>query len=418
MSLIDSFKGLVTKSKEFIRAKMLNGYMPVFGQFGNNIYASDVVQNCIDIIATEISKLQPRHIRTDNNGIQTTPRGNLNRLFKFGPNELMTTRDFLEKIIWLLFTNFNVFIYPLYTVQQEDGSESRNYSAFYPLNPYQVDFLQDPTGVLYVKMFFKSGENFTVPYSDVIHIRKRFSMNEIMGGGLNGQPDNEALLKVLRINDTVLQGIEKGIKTSMSIRGVMKIATMMDDDTQRKERERFEKLMASGDSAILPVDLKGEFIPVNIDPKMVDKDTMTFLKTSVQEWFGVSLPMLARDYNDEQYQAFYESTLEPILIGLSQAFSKTIFSPRELDVGNEIVFYQRDMMYLSTAAKLDLIKIAGEQGLLDDNQKLALLGYPPLPDGNRITQSLNYVDRSIINIYQLNSAKAGAGKAVKEDGED
>lgn len=417
MALIDSFKGLLAKPKEFFRAKMLNGYAPVFSQFGNNIYASDVVQNCIDIIATEISKLQPRHIRTDSNGMQIVQRGNLNRLFKFGPNDLMTTRDFLEKMIWLLYLNFNVFIYPMYTsTVGENGIESRTYTGMYPLNPYQVDFLQDPTGTLYVKLFFQSGESFTLPYSEVIHIRKKFSMNDIMGGGMNGQPDNEALLKVLRINDTVLQGLEKGIKTSMSIRGIMKIATMLDDDAQRKERERFEKLVSSGDSGILPIDLKGDFTPIAIDPRMVDKDTMTFLKTSVQEWYGVSMAMLSRDYKDEQYQAFYESTLEPILIGLSQAFSKTLFSPRELDVGNEIVFYQRDMMYLSTAAKLNLIKTAGEQGLLSDDQKLALLGYPPIPGGNRITQSLNYVDRSIINIYQLNNAKTG--KAVKEDGEE
>lgn len=420
MALIDSFKGLLPfKSKEYKRAKMLNGYMPVFSQFGNNIYASDIVQNCIDIIATEISKLEPRHIRTDANGNQTTPRGNLNRLFKFGPNELMTTRDFLEKIVWLLFMNFNVFIYPMYTVQTSaEGIESRNYSGFYPLNPYQVDFLQDPTGTLYVKLFFSSGESFTVPYSDIIHIRKRYSVNEIMGGGQNGQPDNEALLKVLRINDTLLQGVEKGIKTSMSIRGVLKIATMLDDDSQRKERERFEKLMASGDSGILPVDLKGDFTPINIDPKMIDKDTLEFLKSSVREWFGMPLAILSRDYTDDQYQAFYESTLETILISLTQGFTKTTFTTRELDVGNEIIFYQRNMMYLSTAAKLNLIKTAGEQGLLNDNQKLALLGYPPLPDGNRITQSLNYVDRAIINIYQLNGTKPQPTKAVKEDAEE
>ncbi|MOA68341.1 hypothetical protein D3C78_1959220 [compost metagenome] len=75
-------------------------------------------------------------------------------------------------------------------------------------------------------------------------------------------------------------------------------------------------------------------------------------------------------------------------------------------------------MYLSTAAKLNLIKTAGEQGLLNDNQKLALLGYPPLPDGNRITQSLNYVDRAIINIYQLNGTKPQPTKAVNDDAEE
>lgn len=416
MALLDNFKGLFNKARDYVRAKMLGGYIPVFGQFGSNIYASDVVQNSVDIIATEISKLQPRHIRTDNAGMQTTPRGNLNRLFKFGPNELMTTRDFLEKTIWLLFMNFNAFIYPVYTlVDGPNGTQTRSYTAFFPLSPYQVDFLQDPTGTLYVKLYFASGADFTVPYSDIIHIRKRYSVNDIMGGGLNGQPDNEALLRVLRINDTVLQGLEKGIKTSMSVRGIIKVNTMLDDDAQRAERTRFEQLMASGDSAILPLDLKGEFTPVSIDPKMVDKDTMAYLKSSIQEWFGVPLPILSRDYTDEQYQAFYESTLEPIIIALGQAFSRTIFSPRELDMGNEIVFYQKDMMYLSTTAKLNLLKTAGEQGLLSDNQKLALLGYPPIPGGERITQSLNYVDRSIINTYQLNGLKPKSNKAVNDN---
>ena len=114
MALIDTFKGVFKSIKEYTRAKMLNGYAPVFSQFGQNIYASDVIQTSIDIIATEISKLQPKHIRTDSSNMQFVPRGNLNRLFKFAPNHLMTTRDFLEKIIWLLFLDYNCFIYPMY----------------------------------------------------------------------------------------------------------------------------------------------------------------------------------------------------------------------------------------------------------------------------------------------------------------
>jgi HK97 family phage portal protein len=401
VALLSSLKGLINKGKEYIRAKMMNGYIPIFSQFGDNIYASDIVQNCIDIIATEISKLQPRHIRHDNSGKQVTPKGNLNRLFKFGPNELMTTRDFLEKVIWLLYLNYNVFIYPMY--EQDSESNSRVYKGLYPLNPYQVDFLQDEAGTLFVKLFFRSGDNFTLPYSDVIHIRKKFSVNDIMGGGQNGQPDNAAILKVLQINDVVLQGLEKGIKTSMSVRGVIKIATMLDDESQKAERERFEKLMMSGDSGIMPLDLKGDFIPVNIDPKMVDKDTLSFLRSTAQEWYGVSQAILSRDYTDEQYQAFYESTLEPLVIGLGQAFSKTIFTPRELDMGNEIVFYHKNMMFLSTAAKLNLIKTTGEQGLLTDDQKLAILGFPPLEDGtgSRRTMSLNYIDVNLANAYQM-----------------
>lgn len=126
----------------------------------------------------------------------------------------------------------------------------------------------------------------------------------------------------------------------------------------------------------------------------------------------MSLPILNGDYTDDQYQAFYESTLEPILIRLAQAFSKVMFSDRELQVGNEIVFYQKDMQYLSTQSKLNLLQIAGGQGLLTDDQKLAILGYPPLADGSgsRRTISLNYVDTNIATQYQLKNANKTNGK--------
>ena len=417
MAFADFIKNMFSskeKQRQMQYAKFLDGNLAIFSQFGQSIYASDVVQNCIDVIATEISKLMPRHIRTDKNGMQTTVNSSLNRLFKFAPNELMTTKDFLEKIIWLLELNCNAFIYPVYETITDNRGTYINYTAFYPLDPRRVDFVQDSTGKLFVDLHFESGDNFMLAYSDVIHLRKKFSINSIMGGGRNGQPDNAALLKVLEINDTVLQGIGKAVKTSLSIRGIIKIATMLDDEKQQAERDKFEAKMASGVAGILPLDLKSDYTPITVDPKLIDKDTMEFLENKVLNYIGVPACILSGDFTDEQYQAWYEKKLEPILISLCQAFSKCLFTQRELDVGNEMVFYQRDMMYLSTRSKLSLLKTAGEQGLLQDNQKLALLGYPPVPGGERITQSLNYVDKSLINEYQM--GRAGAPGAGAQDG--
>ncbi|MBU5214492.1 phage portal protein [Heyndrickxia oleronia] len=414
MILQNIFKNSETK-KQMHQARMLNGQSPIFSQFGQSVYASDVVQMCIDVIATECSKLQPKHIRTDPSGMQTTVKSGINRLFKFAPNELMTTRDFLEKVIWLLYLNYNAFIYPTFEIKKDNrGLEYKEYTGFYPLNPTGVEFLQDSIGKLFVKFQFANGQQFTLPYSDIVHLRKKYSVNDIMGGGMDGQPDHQALLKVLQINDALLQGLEKGIKTSLSIRGILKINTMLDDDKQRAEREKFEAAMARGSTGILPMDLKGEYVDIKPDPKLVDKDTLEFLDNKILNNYGVSIPILTGDYNDEQYQAFYEKTLEPIVIGLGQAFSKTVFSPRELDVGNEIVLYHKNMMYLSTKAKLDLLKTAGEQGLLTDNQKLALLGYPPIKGGDKRTMSLNYIDVDLANAYQMGRAKATKGGAENE----
>jgi len=413
MALLDIFRRLAAGRRDAKYIRMMNGALPVFSQFGQNIYASDIVQECIDVIATEISKLLPRHIRTTTNGMQEQPRGNINRLFRFAPNPLMTVSEFLEKTTWLLMMNYNAFVIPIFDSETTGGVERRTYRAFYPINPNRVEFLQDPNGELLVRFHFGSGETFTFRYADVVHLRKKYSVNELMGGGADGQPDNSALLKSLQINHSIMQGLDRAVKINAAVQAVVKINTVTDDDGQRAERARFERLIASGESGILPVDLKGEYIPIDKTAvKFIDKDTLAFLQGTILHWFGVPLPILTGDFNDDQYQAFYEKTLEPVVIRFGQVFSKTLFTERELDVGNEIVFYQRDMNYMSTNAKLNLLKTAGEQGLLSDNQKLALLGYPPVEGGDRRTQSLNYIDVKLVNQYQLQTK---TNKAVNED---
>jgi HK97 family phage portal protein len=394
--------------KKYMYAKLLDGTLPLYSTT-RDVYSYDIVQMAIDCIATEISKLQPRHIRTDSNGMQTTPSSAINRLFKISPNELMTTRDFLEKVTWQLYTQYNCFIYPMYdTVTDSRGIVRREYTGFYPLNPSTVTFLQDESGTLFVKFEFMGGTNFTLRYDNVIHLRKRFSQNEIMGGGLNGRPDTTALLKAAAINDEVTEGLAKAVKASLSVRGILRINSMLDDEKQQAERARFEKAIKEGISGILPIDLKGEYIDLKPDPKLIDKDTLEFIQSKVLYWYGVPLKIMAGNFTDEEYQAWYEKTLEPLIVSFGQGFTKALFTQREIDFGNEVVFYHRNMMYLSTASKLKLIEIAGQQGLLTDDQKLAVLGYPPLADGtgSRRTISLNYVSTEIADEYQLNRAKA------------
>lgn len=407
MALFDAVKGFFSKGnrQQLHYAKVMEGLTPVFSQFGQNIYASDVVQMCIDVIATECSKLQPKHIRTDKKSMSRAVNSDFNRLFKVAPNPLMTTRDFIERVIWLLYMNYNAFIYPTYELRQDKkGNVTKAYTAFYPLNPTSVTFLQDAANTLFTEMRFANGEQFIIEYSELIHLRKKFSMNEIMGGGISGQPDNQALLKVLEINNTVLQGLEKAIKTSLSVRGVLKINTMLDDDKQKKEREKLEEAIEQGKNGIVALDLKGDYVDLKTDPKIIDKATLEFLQSKVLNYYGVSVPILTGDFNDEQYQAFYEKTLEPLIIALGQAFSKCLFSPRELDVGNEILFYPQKLLFTNTKNKIAVADILGNRGALTNNELLELFGYPPYEGGDVRNQSLNYIDVLLASEYQLKRA--------------
>lgn len=387
-------------------AKFLDNSTPLFSQFGRNIYASDVVQMCIDKIATECSKLQPKHIRTDSSGkLVSAPDKGLNRLFRCAPNELMTTHDFIEKTIWKLFLDYNSFIYPTYTIITDTrGNQSRYYTGLYPLSPTTVEFLQDNTGTMFIKMYFANGSNFTLPYSDIIHLRKKFSINDVMGGGTNGQPDNAPLLKTLEINDTILQGVGKAVSTSLQIKGILKLNTTLEDELQKTERLALEKQITENASGIITGDYKGDYQPITIDPKLVDATTLNFIQDKILRWYGVSLPILNGTATDDEHQSFYNGTIEHVVIGMNQAYAKTLFTSTELSYGNAVNFYTSALETLNVTNKLAIMDGLGSRGALTDNQLLALFGYEPFEGGDVRHMSLNYIDVALSNDYQLGRA--------------
>lgn len=411
---------ILAKAKQRITnytyAKMMNGYTPVFNSFGDNVYASDIVQAAIGCIQNDISKLNPRHIRIDpNTGLQSEINDNINKLLKYGPNPLMSTSDFLEKIVYLREINKNVFIYPAYKkVPLGNGKYKREYTGLWPLNPIEVEFQEDLAGEMFLCMKFSSGDDVTLSYKDVIHWRKNYGANDFSGGDINGMADNGSLLKLLDTSDIIMQGIKKGIKTSLSLKGVIKINTMLDDEEQEKKRRAFEEKMKNSESGILPMDIKGDYIPINLDPKIIDKDTMEFIDRRILANYGVSHSIFNGEFNEEIYQSYYEKTLEPMIVSLGRAFTRVLFTDRELDVGNEIVFYQQGLMYMNTANKINAVDILTRLGTVTDNQVLSVFGYPPFEGGDVRHMSLNYINRDIADQYQL----SGATKKAKEGGSE
>ena len=78
-------------------------------------------------------------------------------------------------------------------------------------------------------MRFENNFETTIPYSDLIHIKYNYSVNEYMGGDVSGQPDHKPVLDTLQLNQTLLEGVAKAMKASYAVNGVVKYNTMLDD---------------------------------------------------------------------------------------------------------------------------------------------------------------------------------------------
>lgn len=399
MSWFDKF--FKKRPKKIGLADSITGYTPTFSQFGTNIYASDVVQQALNCIVMEMKKLRPTHVResdVDSTSVRSSIQSVLNN-----PNEFMTTADFIEKIMWSLLLNYNAFIVPVYDVwKDKNGNEQRKYTAMYPIQPTNVNFLKDPTGTMYIEFIFANNYRTTLKYSDVIHIKKNYSVNDYMGGDATGQPNNDALLDTLNLNHQLLQGIAKAMKASFSINGVVKFNSMLDGGKTEKALKELEAKLKKSESGFLPLDIKAEYIPMDRRIQLVDDPTLKFIDEKILRNWGVPHCILTGDYTKSQYEAFYQKTLEPYVIAISQAFTKTLFTDGERSYGNKILFYPKDLVFMSVAETLEMIRLLGDSGAMYENEKRVAMGMRPLPELQGVRMmSLNYVDAKNANKYQM-----------------
>ena len=323
----------------------------------------------------------------------------------------MTTSEFLERLSWLLLMNYNAFIIPTYYtwIDERTGEERRKYEALYPINPSQVDFIEDASGRLFVQFWFHNGFQTTLPYDDIIHVRCNYSVNQYMGGDAFGQPNHEALLKTLELNDTLLKGIAKAMKASYAVNGVVQYQTQIDDGTIEANIKEMERRLENNESGFLGIDLKSTFTPLERKIALVDEPTLKFVDEKILRHFGVPLCILTGDYNKEQYEAFYQKTLEPFIIAISQAITKKIFTTRERAFGNKIELYPKELIFLSVKQTLEMVEMLAPTGAMYENEKRVALGLPPLPEleGKRY-MSLNWIDADNASQYQV-------GKNAKEN---
>lgn len=397
-------------------APTMDGFLPIYSQFGTNIYASDVVQQALKCIVDEAKKLNPTHVRiidSDPVPVKSTVQDVLDC-----PNDLMTTSEFLEKIVWLLLMNYNAFVIPTYYTWVDDktGAERRYYESLYPINPTQVDFIEDASGRLFVTFWFWNGYQTTVPYDDVIHIRYNFSVNQYMGGNIMGQPDHEALLNTLNLNNDLLQGVAKAMKASYAVNGVVKYNTLLDSGKTEAALKELESKLRNSESGFLPLDIKAEFTPLEHKSALVDDKTLKFIDEKILRNFGVPLNILTGDFKKEQYEAFFQKTLEPLSLAISQAFTKKLFTKRERAFGNKVALYPKDLIFMTVAQTLEMINTLAPTGGLFENEKRVALGLRPLPElqGKRY-MSLNWIDASQANQYQVGKENVEVIDEEKQD---
>lgn len=388
------FSRLFNKSEKVLdystQLQLLSGYNSVYTDIdANNIYNQKVARQCIDRIATHTAKLIPRHIKASLSAEQDSQIG---FLLANKPNPIMNTYDFLYRTISMLYTSSNAFIF---VARNQLGIVT----GFYPLLALSYQLYQDENGVIYLQFTFINGQMYMLPYLELIHLRLFYNQNDIFG-----TLDN-VLKTDLQTAQTSSEGIKNAIKTSTSLKGILKFTNaMLKDKDIITSKEKFvqDYLNLENEGGIAALDGKADFEAINMKPITLDADQLKMVNSNIYDYFGISEAIVKNNFKADEWNAFYEGVVEPRAMQMGYEFTNKLFNKKAIKEGHRIIFSTNRLMYATLDSKVNLIKNASAYGFIKTDEAREILGLAPLggAEGQRILQSLNSIDTTIANEYQ------------------
>jgi HK97 family phage portal protein len=361
---------LKKQPQNLISFELRNSFSNLAGN--NSAYLSAAYRAGVDCIARHCAKLTAR-----------AGGGRLERLLRASPNDYVTAYDLLYKAATAYFTQNNSFI----LIRRGDGGAE----AFYNLNPSSVEFAGGTDGALYAKMLFPDGRQVTLPYADIVHLRRHFSDNELLGA------DNSPLHPLIDTSETLTQATAKAAQNAVNIRGVLKFTSLVNPTQVKLEKEQFVKdyLSLSNTGGVAATDQRFDFVPTNAAAYSVPAEQIGAINAQIYSYLGINQKIVDGTFSEDEFQSFYESVIEPFALQMSLEFTKKC--------GIDIQFSSERLEFSSARTRISLLRNLLPYGIVSINEARRLLALPEVEDGDKRLQSLNFADTAIVNKYQLES---------------
>lgn len=362
-----------TKDKivvKMTRCRELGSFKAIFNSFGGDLFASDLVRDCVRPLAEHTSKANAK----------VTNDKTLERLINLRPNPYMNGKDFLSKVRTQLELKNTAFIS---IIRNDKGGVV----GLYPI-PYKSFEALEYNDRLFIRFTFEgqATKQLVFPWEDLAVLRKDYFKSDIAG------EDNTAIIPMLNLVETSNQGLANAVKATANLRGILKSTkSMLDPEDVKKQKEQFveDYLNLENEGGIASLDATQEFIPITMSPVITSYAQMKEFRENVFRYFGVNEAIITSNYTPDQMEAFYDARIEPFLVALGQELTYKIFTKRELGCGNEIVFEANRMQFCSLDKKIQLFSQVVLYGGMTINEWRAINNMAPVEGGDELIRRLD-----------------------------
>lgn len=389
------FSKIFGKKKAKSKAKKPYNTTNGYGYWFKNVKSkreSDTIQAAINVIALHGSKMKLKHKEDEKSALA--------KLLNGFPNPYMSMQQFMYKWISLCLYYDNAFVYPKYDYMKGE------YESFWILNPACWTLVTGADNSLWVQFTFAMGEEATLPYENLLHLRNYFVDDDIRGGLSN----DEMYLNSISSYDTARNSIAQATITSTRVIGKLLLNDSLSETDKDKAIARFNEFLEKTEnkSAVYPEDMNSTLDTIDLKPKSAASQQLASLKSDLLQHIPISEVMLSGKYSEQDFNAFYETILEPLSLQITQVSTHGLLTEQQRTAGEEVIATTNLLQHASWKTKIAVVNLLKDIRGIKIGDIREMFGYEYGDDGDEYMQSLNFVAGSKADEYQT-------GKGEDED---
>ena len=294
------------------------------------------------------------------------------------PNPYMTGQMLQEKMASQLCINNNAF-----AVITRDNMGIP--TGIFPIVPQTAEANYSEAGALSLTFTMPNSKRFTIPYSDIIHLRQDFGDNDIFG-----TPICNVLAPLLDVVSTTDQGIVNAIKNSSVVRWLLKFTASMRPDDLKEQTKAFADNFLSTQNGVGVAATDSKADAVQIEPQDYVPNAAQMDKTTqrIYALFNTNQKIVDSSRTEDEWSSYFDAECEPVLRQMGGEYTRKLFSLRERGFGNRIVFEESSWDSASRATKLNLLQMV-DRGALTPNEWRATFNLAPIPGGDEPIRRLD-----------------------------
>lgn len=360
--------------------KTLTAYQPVYTTYRGGLYEMALTRAAIAAFARHCSKL---HLE-----IVGDFRPELAPVLGQQPNPWMDASKFIARLATIYQVQNNAFIVPV-----EDAAG--RLVGYYPVLPQQTS-IREYGGAPYLQYEFWGGQRAAVELSRAGLLTQHQYEDDFFGA------DNRPMLPTLQVMQTQDEGIVNGIKNATTIRFLARLAANLKQKDIDAERKRFAKDNLEGNNTgVMMFDSKyADVKQIESTALVVNPKQQELIRENVFEYFGTNEKILTNTYTEDEWNAYYEGSIEPFAIQLSLVLTAMTFTPAEIAQGAGIIATANRLQYASNNTKLNIVTQLFDRGFLTHNMGLEIFNMPPVEDGDKYYIRKEYAEVSKLNTEQ------------------